>query len=167
MNIKDQEMRIGPILSKEFHNSWDMLRQAIENITEEFWITTINNWSFSWNIYHIIETAEFYSRNTPLGMEWGKRVGINEEMDTEEEINRKKSRITKEFLLDYLKEIEDKITNILTNSKDDDFFKTDEFDKGTLYVFEKLIYLLRHNMHHIGELNKVLRDSNNQRISWR
>jgi hypothetical protein len=167
MRIKDQGTKIGPILSQEFHNSWNMLRQAIENITEEFWMTAINDWSFSWNIYHIIETAEFYSRNTPLGMEWGERAGINWEMDTEEEINKKKLRITKEFLLNYLEEIEDKITNILTNTKDDDFFKTDEFDQGTLYVFEKFVYLLRHNMHHIGELNKALRDSNNQRISWR
>jgi len=167
MSTENQGKRIGVILSKEFQNSWSMLRQAIENITEEFWQTTVNDWSYSWNIYHIIETAEFYSRNTPQGMEWGKRANINWEIDSEDEINNKKSKVTKGFLLQYLEEVEKRISDILINSTDDEFFNTDGFDQGNLFVFEKLIYLLRHNMHHIGELNKVLRDSNNERISWR
>jgi len=167
MSTENQGKRIGVILSREFQNSWSMLREAIENITEEFWQTSENDWSYSWNIYHIIETAEFYSRNTPQGMEWGKRANINWEIDSEEEINNKKSQITKEFLLQYLEEVEKRISDILINSTDDEFFNTDEFDQGNLFVLEKLIYLLRHNMHHIGELNKVLRDSNNERISWR
>ncbi|MFX1516458.1 MAG: DinB family protein [Promethearchaeota archaeon] len=166
MSTENQGKRIGVILLKEFQNSWSMLRQAINNISEEFWLTTVNDWSYSWNIYHIIETAEFYSRNTPHGMKWGKRANINWEIDSEEEITKKKSRITKGFLLQYLEEVEQVISDVLTNSTDEEFFDTDEFDQGDLLVFEKLIYLLRHNMHHIGELNKVLRDSNSQRISW-
>lgn len=166
MNPETRLQRISPVLSKEFQNSWNILRQAIENIAEEFWLTTINDWSFSWITYHIIETAEFYSRNTPLGMKWGKQAGINWETDSEDEINKKKTNITKASLLRYLKEIENKITDILNNFSDDDFFNTDRFDQGNLYVLEKMLYLLRHNMHHIGELNKVLRDLNCQRISW-
>ncbi|UCG01261.1 MAG: DinB family protein [Candidatus Heimdallarchaeota archaeon] len=167
MNPNRQERKIGPIISKEFQNSWNMLRQAVENISDEFWLTTINEWSFSWTIYHIIETAEFYSHSTPLGMEWGKYAGINWEVDSEDEINKKKSLITKEVILNYLEDIEKRISNYFTNVTDYDLFDTDGFDNGNLYVIEKMIYLLRHNMHHIGELNKVLRDSNCQRISWR
>ncbi|MFX0125147.1 MAG: DinB family protein [Candidatus Hodarchaeota archaeon] len=166
MNTERQEQRIGPILSKEFQKSWNILRQAIENISEDYWITIVNGWSFSWTIYHLIETAEFYSRSTPLGMEWGKRIGINWKLDSEDEINDKKSKITKETLLIYLKEIEKKISDLLNNTNDNDLFNTDGFDNGNLYFIEKALYLLRHNMHHIGELNKALRDVNCQRISW-
>lgn len=134
MNQETQLKRIGPLLSKEFQNSWNMLREAIENIAEEFWSTTINDWSFSWTIYHIIETAEFYNRNTPLGMEWGKRVGINWETDSEEVISNRKLNITKETLVDYLKEIETQIADNLINFNDEDLFNTDGFDNGNLYV---------------------------------
>ncbi|MFX0121272.1 MAG: DinB family protein [Promethearchaeota archaeon] len=167
MNNLKPEKKIGSILAKEFQNSWNMLRQALENITEENWFTKINDWSYSWNVFHIIETAEFYSRDTPIGMNWGERAGINWETNSEDEINRKLSNITKESLLPYLEEIENRILVILNTSTDDDFFKVDSFDQGNLFVLEKMIYLLRHNMHHIGELNKALRDSNCQRISWR
>ncbi len=166
MEDKTQTTRIGAIISKEFQNSWNILRQAIKNIKDEYWFTVAKDWSFSWTVYHIIETAEFYSRNQPEGMEWGKRAGINWETDSEEEINQKKSNLTKENLLIYLGEVEDRIVNLLNNYTDEELFTTDGFDGGNLVIFEKWIYSLRHIMHHNGELNKVLRDSDCQRIRF-
>ena len=34
-------------------------------------------------------------------------------------------------------------------------------------IFEKLVYLLRHNAHHIGELARTLREWDCERIKWR
>lgn len=162
----NQINRIGSILSKEFKNSWNMLRQGIENISEELWNVTVNEWSYVWTVYHIIETAEYYSRSTPKGMAWGRRAGINWEIDSEEIIDQKKLDLTKTKLLNYLEEIEDRITDLLENSSDQYFFETDDFDDGSLLILEKLLYLLRHNMFHLGELNKVLRNANCKRMRW-
>ncbi|MFX0141474.1 MAG: DinB family protein [Candidatus Hodarchaeota archaeon] len=167
MNPESQKKRVGPILSKEFKNSWCILRQAIENIPDKYWLKSVNDWSFSLTIYHIIETAEFYSRDTPEGMKWGKRAGINLETDSNEMIDRKQANITKELLLVYLGEIEEQIAKYIENFKDDDLYEKDGFDPHLKSILEKLLYLLRHNMHHIGELNKTLRDWDCQRISWR
>lgn len=166
MKPESQKLSVGLILSKEFKNSWNILRQAIENITDEHWLEIVNDWSFSWTVCHIIETAEFYSRNTPEGMEWGKITGINHETDTDEMKIQKQARITKELLLNYLDEIEERITTYIENTSDEDLFEKDGFDPHLKSILEKLLYLLRHNMHHIGELNKALRDWNCQRISW-
>ncbi|UCE14762.1 MAG: DinB family protein [Candidatus Heimdallarchaeota archaeon] len=158
--------RIGPVLSREFKSSWNMLRKGIESISEELWNVTVNEWSYGWTAYHIIETAEFYSRNTPKGMTWGKKAGINWEVDSNEIIAQKKSDLTKTMLFSYLEEIENRLIDLLENSSDQYFFETDEFDNGSLLILEKLLYLLRHNMIHLGELNKVLRDRNCKRIRW-
>ncbi|MFX1284167.1 MAG: DinB family protein [Promethearchaeota archaeon] len=166
MKSESQKLSVSLILSQEFKNSWNILRQAIENITEEHWLEMVNEWSFSLTVYHIIETAEFYSRNTPEGMEWGKIAGFNYETDTDEMKIQKQARITKELLLDYLAEIEERITNYFENTRDEDLFEKDGFDPHLKSILEKLLYLLRHNMHHIGELNKALRDWNCQRINW-
>ena len=166
MTPETQNNRIEPVLSQEYQRSWHILRQAIGSISDEYWITTAKEWSFSWTVYHIIETADFYSQNTPENMEWGKNAGINWETDTDEIINQKKSQITKKHLLKYLETIENRVIKLFEDINDDGLFGTDGFNGGTLVILEKLLYLLRHNMFHIGELNKVLRDSNCQRISW-
>jgi uncharacterized damage-inducible protein DinB len=143
-----------------------MLRQAITNISEREWSKRKKEWSFSHTIYHIIETADFYIGNTPEGMEWGKRAGYSWENDNEEVILKRISSLTKEYLLEYLDEIEIEVSQFLEESSEQDLFSTDEFDHGNLLIIKKLLYLLRHNMHHIGELNKVLRDTDSTRIKW-
>ena len=166
MNAENDTKRIGYVLSSQFNNSWRMLRQAINSITDEYWSRTTNDWSFSWNIYHIIETAEFYIRDSPNGMNWGYHAGINWNSDSENITNEKKQNISKDRLLNYLKDIEDRVDQFLRNSSNDYLYGTDDFDEGTLPILDKIIYLLRHSMFHIGELSKFLRDSNCVRIKW-
>ena len=162
----DEENHVGDVLAQEFFHSWQMLRQAINNVSQEKWNERIHDWSFSFTVYHIIETAEFYNRSTPKGMEWGKRAGFSWTEDSDEQILDQITKLTKEELSAYLNEIEDKISNFLTNASIDKLFSTDGFDNGNLLIIEKMLYLLRHNMHHIGELNKALRDSDRPRIKW-
>lgn len=157
MQDKNPTNTIGLLLSRQFSSSWKMLHQAIENAPDIYWLKWDNDWSFSWNIYHIIETADYYKRSTPKGMEWGKKAGGKT----------KKTKITKEQLLVYLEEVEYQISDLLEKSSDEDLLGTDEFDDGHLVILEKLLYLLRHNMHHIGELNKALRDWECERIKWK
>ena len=166
LNNQEISLQIGHVLAKEFGRSWLILREAMENISDKDWNNRTNNWSFSNTVYHIIETAEYYHRNTPEGMEWGKRAGFSWTDDSEETILRKMSSLTKNDLIEYLDEIEKCISQSLEKSTNEDLFGTDSFDNGMLHIIEKMLYLLRHNMHHIGELNKVLRDTESKRIKW-
>ncbi|MHA2247250.1 MAG: DinB family protein [Candidatus Hodarchaeales archaeon] len=163
----DNLKQVGIYLFNEFERSWGMLKQAIKNIDSEYWSKMNNDWSFVGTVLHIIETADYYRRNDPKEMEWGKKVEINWETDTEEIRNKRVSNISKEDLLNYLEETENLLSNELKVLENDDFLKEDGFTfQGLESVLHKLIHLLRHTMHHIGELNKTLRDIECKRINW-
>jgi hypothetical protein len=157
-------LTIGNELVKQFNSNWNMLRQAIDKAPIELWSET-GEWSYSWNVYHIIETAAFYNRDTPEGMEWGKKAGISWENDSESTIIEKKSEITKEGLIIYLEETKNRISSKLKSLKDPEWLKKDDFAWFDS-IMEKYLYSLRHDMHHIGELNKTLRDRECERIKW-
>ena len=77
------------------------------------------------------------------------------------------SNISKSDLLTYLEETENLLSKELKSLENDDFMKEDGFTfQGLESVLQKLIHLLRHTMHHIGELNKTLRDIECNRINW-
>ncbi len=170
MDRENKNKELGITLLRQFNRNWNMLHQAIDNVPEKLWKEVQvddfeNTWSYLWNIFHIIETADFYSRITPENMEWGKKAGINWDNDPPEVIADKKDRITKLHLKKYLKEIEDRITEIFDSKDDLELLKKDNFH-WFQSIFEKYLYLLRHDIHHIGELNKALRDWKCTRISW-
>lgn len=101
--------QINKILQDQFNRSWDMLQQAIAGASDTLW-STVGVWMFSMNVYHVIETVEFYGKKDPEDMEWGKRVGIDWKKDSKQELTLKKSRITKVQMNDYLDEIKTGLT---------------------------------------------------------
>ncbi|MFW9993836.1 MAG: DinB family protein [Candidatus Odinarchaeota archaeon] len=165
MTDTENEQRTNNILLKQFNCSWNMLREAIDKVPQDLWAKVAVEWSFSWVVYHIIESADFYCRNTPEGMEWGKRAGIERGKDSESVVSEKKSGITKEILIIYLDEIKEKLSRVLGATTDSELLTRDGFTWFDS-VLEKFLYLLRHNMHHVGELNKTLRDNECERIRW-
>ncbi len=114
--------------------------------------------------YHIVETMDFYAGNNPEDMTWGQRAGYDWEKskDTKTDILPK---ITKEIVLAYLEETEKKLKDMFDSLDIERLNSKDEF-KWFHSIFEKLVYLLRHNMHHIGELSKTLRDWKCERAKW-
>ncbi len=153
------------LLLNQFKRKWNMLRESIDNCPDLKWHEGTDGWTYSYIIFHIIETASFYSKNNPDDMKWGDKAGIDWKRNTEEEIEDKKSKISKEFLLSYLQEIESKLSNIFSTTVDRDLLKKDDFHWfGSIY--EKLVYLLRHNSYHLGELANLLREWNAERIKW-
>ena len=148
-------------LLTQFNSTWKMLKKAMENIPDEYWYGTDKDWNYSRTVYHIIETQEFYIRTTPEGMIWGKFLGdiTNKDATAEEKYP------SKEKLQQYLLEIEEKMTDHLKNIKFEELFDKDDF-KWFSSVFEKLLYLLRHNAHHLGELGRMLREWECTRMKW-
>ena len=56
-----------------------------------------------------------------------------------------------------IKKLQDCSLNDLANKDDFEWFNS---------IFQKYIYLLRHNQHHIGELARMNREWNLERIKW-
>jgi hypothetical protein len=144
-----------------------MLQEAIENCPDEFWHFGEDGWIYSWIVYHVIETANFYFHSNPDDMVWGEISEIDWKNDTKEEIlSKKKKNITKEEMLNYLGYMREQLAEHLSNSKDNDLLEKDDFHWfGS--IFEKYVYLLRHNSLHIGELSYILRTTESKRLEWK
>ncbi len=166
MTNKINENSISKALLSQFNRHWDMLKQAIENYPDEEWGKDEGEWTFSYIIFHIIETTKFYIANSPDEMNWGARAGIDWEKDSKEKIAKAKIDMSKKFLSDYMNEIKEKTTELLENISEEELTNTDSF-QWFKSILEKLIYLLRHNSVHLGELSKTLRDEGFERMIWR
>ena len=165
MNESNNKIGFKNSLLNQFDKNWEMAKIAIYACPEDKWHSGTEDWVYSFTIYHIIETADFYSRDNPETMNWGKKAGIDWNKDQKEDIEEKKLKISKEFLLNYLEEIRERIRSLLSETDDNSLLQKDKFHWFDS-VFEKLLYLLRHNSHHIGELARTLRDYDCDRIKW-
>lgn len=151
-------------LLNQYSASWKMLQTAIDDSNDDLWSYSNNRWFYALTIHHIIETMDFYSRDVPDNMEWGKRAGYkwDDVKDISKDII---PLLTKDLLSEYLKEMEKRITTILTSISGEAFNNQDGFHWFDS-VFQKYIYLLRHNQHHLGELAFVLRLKDAGIIKW-
>ena len=166
MNDEDTESSFRFILLKQFKRKWKMLREAIRNCPNHKWHDGKDDWIFSYLAYHIVETADFYTQEDYEKMKWGKVSSIDWDKDSKEEINEKKKKVTKKLVFDYLEEMNRIIIEILENKSDEDLLKKDSFYWFDS-IYEKMLYLLRHNSFHIGELAFMLREWDADRIKWR
>jgi len=151
-------------LVRQYQSSWKMLRTAIENIPDEKWHDGSEGWYFSLTAYHIVETMEFYINNNPDDMKWGSRAGFDWDSaeDKEKDVLPK---ISKKLVTAYLGEMEELVTKTITSMDSEKLAAKDGFHWFDS-VFEKYLYLLRHNMHHNGELSRTLRDWGCKRSKW-
>ncbi|MHA1332042.1 MAG: hypothetical protein ACTSR2_13310 [Candidatus Hodarchaeales archaeon] len=122
-----------------------------------------NYWVFNLTMYHVIETTDYYIRNNPKGMPWGERGQID--WKSTDPLELKIAKLTKTLIKTYHEEVKNKTTKKLEGMSDFEFYLSDEFSWFST-ILEKYLYLLRHNMMHIGELNKSLRDWQLKRIEW-
>ncbi len=170
--------RISEHLIDQYERSWKMLRQAIDKVPDEKWTDSVetidkpwndtkgmNVWYFSNIVYHVIQTVEFYTNDDPDEMEWGHRIGgIDWKTETPEVTA---SRVTKKDMLDYMEETKTNLSEKLRSFSEDDLFDADGFSEWQDSRLMKFIYTLRHSMWHIGELGRVMRDWDCERVNWR
>jgi len=154
-------------LARQLRGMWTMTRQAIAQIPEKGWTQGAerdNKWFYSLRVYHIIETAEFYSRDTPEGMQWGARLGV---VNWWEKISHKDAaeKVVRGDTLVYLNEMQQYIENLLKRVSAEELLRKDGFHWFSS-ILEKYQYLIRHNTYHLGELTMQLRVHGNDRIKW-
>ena len=151
-------------LLRQYQSSWKMLRNAVDNIPDDRWHDGSEGWYFSLTAYHIVETMEFYMNDSPDEMNWGSRAGFDWDKveDKEKDVLPK---ITKELVLTYQDEMEERFMKFM-NSMDSKKLEVKDGFHWFESVLEKYLYLLRHNMHHNGELSRSLRDWGLKRSKW-
>ncbi|TFG25941.1 DinB family protein [Candidatus Thorarchaeota archaeon] len=151
-------------LLRQYQSSWKMLRNAIENVPDEKWHDGSEDWYFSLSAYHIVETMEFYMNDDPDVMNWGSRAGFDWDnvKDKQKDVLPK---ISKKLVMTYLDEMEKRFTQTINSMTTEKIESKDGFHWFDS-IFEKLLYLLRHNMHHNGELSRTLRDWGCKRSKW-
>ena len=155
------------VLLREFDVSCDMIKLAIDNMDATIWSTKKNDWSYVLNLYHIIDTIEFYSQDKPKNLVKEGGLGIHAPDKSEEEVNALIEGKTKEFFHEYLEKVRNKIAEKIKSFSLDELFGQDSFAEwGFTSRYHKYSYTLRHSMLHTGELNKTLRDLNRTRIKW-
>ncbi len=164
MNSELPDKLISKSLTKQYSSSWKMLEASIASVTDENWHSGVGKWFFSLTAYHVIETPQFYMDSDPDAMKWGGHAGIEWEngIDIKNDVLPK---LTKDLVKSYLIETREKLTSLFRSMTNQDLQKTDGFHWFDS-IFEKMVYLLRHNMHHIGELSRTLRDWDCEPVKW-
>jgi hypothetical protein len=149
----------------QYLRALEMTKDAVELVPDSRWHDGPEKWFFSLTTYHIVETIEFYIRDDPEGMRWGKRAGYswNEGAKIEEDILPK---ITKSMVLSYITEVGDDLRNMFSNMTDKTLLQKDGFHWFSC-VLEKLQYALRHSAHHCGELSVMLRNWELPHFKWK
>ncbi len=152
-------------LLEQYKSSCAMLKDAVERVASDRWHQGTGKWFFSLTAYHVVETMRFYNDSNPERMKWGERAGFtwSKEMNIEKDVL---PLITKELVLEFLEEVQDELTARLNELSPQDLAEKDGF-YWFKCVFEKYVYLLRHNMHHIGELARTLREWGQEPAKWR
>ena len=165
MNENETKSSFRNALQIQFKRKWTMLIDALSKCPEDRFHDGIGEWTYSSTVYHILETADFYIKDNPDEMKWGLKAGYDWNTDSKEIIKMKLKELTKSLLLEYLEEIDKKINDFLIEKSDEDLLKKDDFHWFDS-IYDKLVYLLRHNSYHLGELAKTLRDWKCDRIKW-
>jgi hypothetical protein len=151
-------------LANQFTASWKMLGMAIDLVPDEKWHDGTGKWYYSYTSYHIIETAQFYMRHDPSDMKWGTRAGYewHKDIDVKREILPK---VTKQLVRTFMDEIQSSLDDIVGEITENELSSQDGF-YWFQSVHDKLLYLLRHTAHHLGELARTLREWNLAPVKW-
>lgn len=141
------EKRIGNAIADEFEACFKTLEEAIEACGESEWRSG-DNFQFipSRLALHAIETVAYGMRPSPEGFPFGQRFGDWELLKREELPSREDVRT-------YMKEVREEILDRLERTSDESFIEVEmAFRKTGWTMLGRMIYILRHAQHHVGQI---------------
>ena len=159
----ESNLTIVESVIEAFTLTWDMYKDAIENIPDEHWRTgDISYLVPARLIYHVLEASDFYSGSASEGFPWGYRFKVDWESASPEQLP------TKEQARAYLQEMQEKVGSWLGGMEDLELLSPEtEFTWTGSTVLGRALYLLVHCRQHLGEINAELRRRGLPRIEWR
>lgn len=154
---------MGEALLEAFKLIWEMYDDALENIPGEHWSTgEIDYLIPARQVYHAVETADFYSRDSPEDFPWGQRFdGRCFDFPPEELPTRERAQ-------EYHDEVRVKVTDWIRGLDALGILARERsFPWTGSVVLGRVLYLLGHYRQHLGELNAELRRRGLPRVEWR
>ena len=151
---------LAEVLTRQYERSWRMLREAVQAFGAGEWRTgAVDYLTPARTAYHIIETAEFHTSDTPDGFPWAHRFGFDWEAAVEAE------RLpTQDEILSYLSDVQPKVEtwlNVADLMAPDTAFP---WPGGT--ILDRAHYLLRHTHHHVGEMWSEIKRRGHDLPDW-
>lgn len=150
---------LNETITRQFARSWQVVTEAMAAFTPEEWVTgEVDYLTPARLAYHIVETAEFYTSDTPEGFPWGHRFGCDWEGAKVEELP------DQDAVAAYLAEVRDQAKRFLSQdllAEDPDF----PWCGGAR--LDRALYLVRHTHHHVGELWSEIKRCGHNLPDWR
>ena len=153
---------IGEELAEQFRRSWLMLRGAVDECTDEIWRTDDGpekapaRWAL-----HVIEAADFYIGESPDSFRWSGRFEADWEGAPAERLP------SRDQILEYLSEVEPRMDDWLRGLSDEALTsQPNPFPWTGATPLGRMLYLLRHNQHHIGQMMVALERRGRGAVAW-
>jgi hypothetical protein len=140
-----------------------MYYEAMEKIPEQHWRSGEIDYLIPARlVYHVLETADFYSSVSPKEFPWGKRFGVDcfdsppESLPSRDEAQK------------YHEEVRRKVREWILGLGNSGLLEEEtEFPWTGSVVLGRVLYVLGHYRQHFGELNAELRRRGLPRVEWR
>ncbi len=158
----DPVTSLGEALLEAFKLIWEMYADALENIPGEHSRTgEIDYLIPARQVYHAVETADFYSGASPEDFSWGQRFDCGCFDSPPEELP------AREQTREYHDEVRVKVTDWIRDLDALEILVRERsFPWTGSVVLGRALYLLGHYRQHFGELNAELRRRGLPRIKW-
>ncbi len=158
----DPATSIGEALLEAFKLIWEMYDDALENIPGEHWRAgEIDYLIPSRQVYHAVETADFYSGASPDDFPWGQRFDCGCFDSPAEGLH------SREQAREYHEEVRVKVADWIRGLDATEMLAREKsFSWTGSVVLGRALYLLGHYRQHLGELNAELRRRGLPRVKW-
>ncbi len=155
-----EKRTIATELADQFDRAWRMIRETITGFSETDWTGGGVDYLVPARIaYHIVETVEYYIGDKPSGkFAWGQRFGGDWKTIEKDQLPKQ------EDMLSYLKEIERRLVEWISHCDFQASNKLFEWTGNT--QLGHVLYVLRHTLHHHGEMNYILFQSGYKKVNW-
>ncbi len=148
----------------QFRRTFEMWKEEIRNIPAKEWRKgDVEYLTPARHLCHLIVTADYYlSNKSPEEYDWNCYFGGDWEAMAENELPAKSTALRK------LSDFEEVMLAKLAKLNDEDLLEKERQSPWTgENLAGKLLYLLRHCQHHVGEMHAELRRRGIKRASWR
>ena len=153
---------VGDLID-QYERSFKMLYEEIERFDDEQWLVGISSFQMPAKVaMHVIDCLDYYfAGEAQRDYRWGHRFGGGWWQLSDDELP------DRELVLNYAQEIEGRVMRELKGLADEDLvrpFGTEDRYGATMLA--RLVYALRHTMHHHGELATLSIYHGNEGGSW-
>jgi len=155
-------MTIGSEVAAQFARTWRVFRQQMAALRPEDWRVAEDRYLVPASLaLHLVNTAHFYAspsreehhRTKPIAVDW--EDASPDDLPSCEEI------------LAYAADVAAMVAAWLEGATDDELLgPNDTFPWTGATPLQRAMYLLRHNQHHIAELNLILRSRGLPCADW-